>query len=950
MVSTTFVKAQETSSEIHYYYIEEASYDLLKPINVITKADKTLELEFSSQSLTDFFATMDIHLFNREFEWSRSTYFHKYYLIGLESDDQASILESINGIVSAEYIGDLEYDSFDTPDDYFDHGLIQNRWVNDYPGNQNVNISQDKKAYEHLELVKARRAWNITKGSSNIAVGVVDDPFYLNHPDLQNKITQHYGANWSGNGDRQHGTRVAGVVAADTDNGEGISAIGYDTNLITASKSLGQMPQGIISPHALSLYLVEQHSELKVLNFSWGGSYESAIAEEVYDSIVEHHNVTLVAAAGNSPWQSSGPSSSKYYPATYDNVISVSSVSSYNGYGQMDENGQQWGWKDVHDFFIGDTLTNHQHHDKVDLVAPGYLVPSPNRFDEYMFSTGTSFASPMVAGTVALMYDVNPDITPAQVKTILKETADDIYHIPENQQYDGLLGDGRLNAYAAVLQAKCLADPEPGLDLMMQNSDIDYGEQPDTDTEVIWNSPDIWVRNQPDGHLYKESEDLQYQDSNSTAYVYIRITNNSCEVSSGAELLKLYWAKGGLSQTWPAVWEGDTNTGLLDFGGSIDTQNIPSLEPGESTILEFEWQPKNPEMYEFFNFEKPWMFCFLARIVTDDDPMTSPEGENAATNTRNNNNIAYKNETVINVGERPNKGSIVVGNLGGQVSLVSNVEFFTNTNDDDNLWADAEVRAELNEDLWQLWQNSGAQSTSVRVVNQNTREIILLDNGASLDNILFPSDEWGVATMSVNFLINEVDAQEEYTFHVQQCDASSQETLGGFSYTFLRDNQRQLFSANYNSESNTDNTETLHAENINEDALYNWYDEDENLVYSGSDFTTSSVVAKKYKLEVVAEEDGHKDYKEVETKDKRGLSSVSPNPANTTIEVGYLIAEEDNAYIMITNSATGSNHNYVINNEADSVSISVEHLQIGSYVVNLVIDGVIIDAKHLLIN
>lgn len=231
---TSFLHSQEQSPEIHYYYIEEASYDLLKPTNIVTKEDKTLELEFENQNLTDFFAILDIHLYNREFEWSKSTYFHRYYVIGLERDDLVNNLESVNEIVFAEYIGNLEIELFETPNDYFDHGFIQNQWVNDVPGDQHVHITHNKKAYEHLELINARQAWNITKGSSDIAVGVVDGTFNINHPDLEDKIIQHYGAVWNGTGDYQHGTRVAGAAAAVTDNGVGISSIGYNTSLITA--------------------------------------------------------------------------------------------------------------------------------------------------------------------------------------------------------------------------------------------------------------------------------------------------------------------------------------------------------------------------------------------------------------------------------------------------------------------------------------------------------------------------------------------------------------------------------------------------------------------------------------------------------------------------------------------------------------------------------------------
>jgi len=108
------------------------------------------------------------------------------------------------------------------------------------------------------------------------------------------------------------------------------------------------------------------------------------------------------------------------------------------------------------------------------------------------------------------------------------------------------------------------------------------------------------------------------------------------------------------------------------------------------------------------------------------------------------------------------------------------------------------------------------------------------------------------------------------------------------------------------------------------------------------------LVAKKYKLEVIAEGDGHKDYREIETEDKRKITSVSPNPASTTSQVEYLIAPSDNAYIVVTNSVTGVNHNFMINNQTNTVNIPPHYLTVGAYIVNLIIDGNIIDTKHLI--
>jgi hypothetical protein len=106
----------------------------------------------------------------------------------------------------------------------------------------------------------------------------------------------------------------------------------------------------------------------------------------------------------------------------------------------------------------------------------------------------------------------------------------------------------------------------------------------------------------------------------------------------------------------------------------------------------------------------------------------------------------------------------------------------------------------------------------------------------------------------------------------------------------------------------------------------------------------------KYKLEVIAETDGHKDYKTVETEDKRIIESISPNPATTSTFVTYQVAAEDNAYVRLTNSISGVFNNYILDSQNSSLTIPTQNLVKGTYVVNLIANGVIIDAKQLIIN
>ncbi len=148
-----------------------------------------------------------------------------------------------------------------------------------------------------------------------------------------------------------------------------------------------------------------------------------------------------------------GDGTCRIFPASYDNVISVSSVGHINDVGYIDPTYGANNWKDVHEEIIGDPITAHSHNDKVDICAPGYNVLSTWPNNMYAGNWGTSFATPKVAGVCALMLSANPCLTPDEVESILKSTAVNIYAIPENAPYAGKLGAGRVDAYEAVKEA-----------------------------------------------------------------------------------------------------------------------------------------------------------------------------------------------------------------------------------------------------------------------------------------------------------------------------------------------------------------------------------------------------------------------------------------------------------------------------------------------------------------
>ena len=327
---------------------------------------------------------------------SRQPHLQKVYEFSCQCDEVElyASMHKVDGITGIEY--GPKYETLNEPDDY---ALFQN--------NNNTTSGW------HLDLIWAQAAWDVTHGT--VPVAISDQNYFVNHEDLVGKILHYDTTNTSSQG---HGTAVATLAGGSTNNGQMMSSIGYDTQL-----GLYRMNYNEVLQAAYDGY--------KVINMSWtsGCNYSQYLDDALHE--VYGLGTFLVASAGNG--STCGGPTELVYPSAYDVVFSVSSV---------DHN-------DSHDNPNGSST--HQHNSSVDLVAPGYNVPITAAPGWALFGSGTSYASPIVAGTAGLIMSVYPGITPIEVKYILKTTAVNID--VQNPNYIGMLGAGRLMAGEAVKTA-----------------------------------------------------------------------------------------------------------------------------------------------------------------------------------------------------------------------------------------------------------------------------------------------------------------------------------------------------------------------------------------------------------------------------------------------------------------------------------------------------------------
>lgn len=300
-------------------------------------------------------------------------------------------------------------------------------------------------------------AWDITTGSPNIIVAVIDTGIDYNHPDLipnlwtnpnpngdpdypnalhginaiaNNSYNEGYNNPGDPMDDDGHGTHVSGIIGAAGNNSAGISGVNWNASIM-ALKFLDSAGSGLDSDAIECInYAVKQKQggqDVGVINASWGGNPGDG-DDPALESAIQaagDNGILFVAAAGN---ESNNNDISPEYPASSSqpNVVSVAATNSSDSLARFSNFGSS----------------------TVDVAAPGtnilstYPFPAPGG---YATMSGTSMATPFVSGLAALMLAEKPGLSPAQLKSLMVDSADKL-GLP-------VKSGGRINAAKALVYA-----------------------------------------------------------------------------------------------------------------------------------------------------------------------------------------------------------------------------------------------------------------------------------------------------------------------------------------------------------------------------------------------------------------------------------------------------------------------------------------------------------------
>lgn len=480
-----------------------------------------------------------------------------------------------------------------------------------------------------------------------------------------------------------------------------------------------------------------------------------------------------------------------------------------------------------------------------------------------------------------------------------------------------------------------------GLDLYMQDTPNDLGNEPNINSNCFYVSDDIWVRNQDDGLENQETENAIY-NPNKDSYVYVRVRNKSSIPSLGTEHLKLYWSKAGASLYWPNSWNGSSLSGIIR-GDIINSLPIPPISPNSEAILKYRWRLPNPEDYS--SFGENWHFCLLARIESDKDTMSYQETNDLNSNIRNNNNIILKNISIITNGET---SSISIIN-----PLPRRKNFLINFNNQEIVYPpltkQAEVLVKLNDKLFQEYLKNISSAKNISVYNSKTNTVILTDEFASMEVGLNP-EEMNMITMQFKFLTQELGDKSKFKFNVALSDLN--DNIFGGEIFVINKSDRPLFKADAGEDKVIlkGNSVILNASSIGETVTYNWKENGIDSIVVGQSTEVAPLETKTYTLSVVSE-DGFTDYDKVNVIVKEWyIENIIPNPASSVLSVKYEASTATSAKLEIVNSTGFVVNSYIINPSQKEYIFNILSLPQGSYTIILNCNNIRRDAKTLIVN
>lgn len=276
----------------------------------------------------------------------------------------------------------------------------------------------------HHSNIASAVAWEAYRGTDAVTVAIADTGLYTAHADLADSVVGTYNV-VDGTSDvtdnHGHGSNVAGVAAAVGGNGVGVAGVSYASPIYSIKVSNLDSGSAYTSDLAKAIQYAADNN-IRIINLSYD-SCDSPTVKTAADYMEAKQGLVFLGAGNNGQVET--------YPAE-SSLVCVSATDASNNLTSWSSQGQH-----------------------VDFAMPGSAIYTTNKTGGYNSVSGTSFSSPMMAGSAALLLSINPDLSPFEVKEIFQQSATDLGEPGWDEKY----GWGLVNLGAAVAMAASGTDP-----------------------------------------------------------------------------------------------------------------------------------------------------------------------------------------------------------------------------------------------------------------------------------------------------------------------------------------------------------------------------------------------------------------------------------------------------------------------------------------------------------
>lgn len=497
-----------------------------------------------------------------------------------------------------------------------------------------------------------------------------------------------------------------------------------------------------------------------------------------------------------------------------------------------------------------------------------------------------------------------------------------------------------------------------GVDLVIKDGPEDSGKEPNTVSEYLYQSSDIYVSLSENDYIDGEH---QNPISGQPAYVYVKVKNNGYATyapGTNEGKLSLYWAKAGIGLSWPEPWQGGEINNGLKLGGLIgekcviDTQLPIHREylGGTEQIYCFEWVAPNIEDYA--SLPENWHFCLLAVMDSEIDPLTDQDCIGDLTRfVKNNNNVAWKNITIIDEESINNPAYVSMTNWTGK-NFRGEIIFEVPKDETSPLLSDvAEIIVTFDEEIYKTIVDNWNLTYGLEISKDRDNSFIIAKDSASISGLLFEQEELNLLGLSVEFFIDKETDKNDYKYNITLRNLENNTVVGGEQYVIHKPELRQEIVANAGEDQIVTLGEiaTLSAQTTGIDVSYKWIDSYNDTTINSQIAEVSPTITQQYKLKVKTD-NGYIGYDSLNVVVKKNIiNNITPQPATDFAVINYQIMQANNAYIEITNSFGTVLENFQINTELNQYSFDCRSLPSGIYTVILYCDGNHQDAKNLII-